>query len=48
MRLVADGASPARQLISSIVSLQDVEKGFHTLESGGVMKVLIDCRQVTA
>lgn len=48
VRLVADGAIPARQLISQVVSLQDVEQGFLALESGGVMKVLVDCREVTA
>ncbi len=48
VRLVADGAIPARQLISQVVPLGDVEKGFLALESGGVMKVLVDCREVTA
>ncbi len=48
VRLVAAGALPARQLISRVVALQDVEKGFLALESGGVMKVLVDCREVTA
>lgn len=48
VRLVAEGVIPARQLISRIVSLQDVEAGFLALESGGVMKVLVDCRAVAA
>ncbi|WP_258069685.1 zinc-binding dehydrogenase [Arthrobacter sp. SX1312] len=48
VRLVADGAIPARQLISRVVSLDDVEQGFLALESGGVMKVLVDCREATA
>lgn len=47
VRLVAEGAIPAPQLISHVVPLQDVEKGFLALESGGVMKVLVDCRAVT-
>ncbi|MEV8085036.1 zinc-dependent alcohol dehydrogenase [Pseudarthrobacter oxydans] len=46
VRLVAGGAVPARQLISQVVSLEDVEQGFLALESGGVMKVLVDCRAV--
>lgn len=46
VRLVAKGAVPARQMISRVVSLQDVTDGFLALESGGVMKVLIDCREV--
>ena len=29
-----------------IVSLHDVEEGFLALESGGAMKVLVDCRPV--
>jgi (R,R)-butanediol dehydrogenase/meso-butanediol dehydrogenase/diacetyl reductase len=48
VRLVANGAIPARRLISRVVALQDVEEGFLSLESGGVMKVLVDCREVTA
>ncbi|GAA3401698.1 zinc-dependent alcohol dehydrogenase [Pseudarthrobacter polychromogenes] len=44
VRLVADGAIPARQMISRVVSLEDVEQGFLALESGGAMKVLVDCR----
>ena len=44
VRLVADGAIPARQMISKVVSLEDVEQGFLALESGGAMKVLVDCR----
>ena len=48
VRLVADGAIPARPLISKVVTLGDVEQGFLALESGGVMKVLVDCRQATA
>lgn len=48
VRLVADGVIPARQLISRVVPLQDVEQGFLALESGGVMKVLIDCREMSA
>lgn len=47
VRLVAGGSIPARQLISQVVALQDVEEGFLALESGGVMKVLVDCRAVT-
>jgi (R,R)-butanediol dehydrogenase/meso-butanediol dehydrogenase/diacetyl reductase len=48
VRLVAGGAIPARHLISQVVPLQDVGKGFLALEAGGVMKVLVDCREVTA
>ena len=47
VRLVAEGAIPAPQLISHVVPLQDVEKGFLALEFGGVMTVLVDCRAVT-
>lgn len=44
-RLLADGAIPARDLISRIEPLDRAEQAFHALESGaGVMKVLIDCR----
>jgi threonine dehydrogenase-like Zn-dependent dehydrogenase len=48
VRLVAGGSIPARQLISQVVPLEDVGKGFLALESGGVMKVLVDCREVTS
>jgi 2-desacetyl-2-hydroxyethyl bacteriochlorophyllide A dehydrogenase len=48
VRLVAEGAVPARELISHVVPLQKVEEGFLALESGGVMKVLVDCRAVTS
>ena len=44
VRLVATGSIPARRLISRIVNLHDVEQGFLALESGGAMKVLVDCR----
>ncbi len=44
VKLVAAGAVPARRLISRVVSLDDVEAGFLALESGGAMKVLVDCR----
>ncbi|HEX9227926.1 MAG TPA: zinc-binding dehydrogenase, partial [Arthrobacter sp.] len=44
VRLVASGSIPARRLISRIVTLHDVEQGFLALESGGAMKVLVDCR----
>lgn len=44
VRLVAAGSVPARQLISQVVPLHDVEQGFLALESGGAMKVLVDCR----
>ncbi|MDQ0823131.1 (R,R)-butanediol dehydrogenase/meso-butanediol dehydrogenase/diacetyl reductase [Arthrobacter sp. V4I6] len=44
VQLVADEFIPARRLISRVVSLHDVEEGFHALESGGAMKVLVDCR----
>ena len=44
VRLVATGSIPARRLISRIVTLHDVEQGFLALESGGAMKVLVDCR----
>lgn len=46
VRLVATGSIPARRLISRIVTLHDVEQGFLALESGGAMKVLVDCRAV--
>ena len=44
VRLVAAGSVPARRLISQVVTLHDVEQGFLALESGGAMKVLVDCR----
>lgn len=44
VRLVAAGTVPARRLISRVVSLHDVDAGFRALESGGAMKVLVDCR----
>ena len=44
VRLVAAGSVPAQRLISRIVTLHDVEQGFLALESGGAMKVLVDCR----
>lgn len=44
VRLVAAGSVPVRRLISQVVSLHDVEQGFLALESGGAMKVLVDCR----
>lgn len=44
VRLVAAGSVPARRLISRVVGLHDVEAGFQALESGGAMKVLVDCR----
>lgn len=47
VRLVATGSIPARRLISRIVTLHDVEQGFLALESGGAMKVLVDCRIAT-
>ncbi|WP_113719064.1 zinc-dependent alcohol dehydrogenase [Arthrobacter dokdonensis] len=44
VRLVADGSIPARRLISRVVQLDNVQEGFLALESGGNMKVLVDCR----
>jgi len=44
VRLVADGSIPARRLISRVVQLDNVQEGFLALESGGTMKVLVDCR----
>lgn len=44
-RLLADGAIPARELISRVEPLDQAAGAFHALESGaGVMKVLVDCR----
>ncbi|WP_216094170.1 zinc-dependent alcohol dehydrogenase [Jiangella alba] len=43
--LVAEGAIPAKQLISRVQPFEDVAAAFEALESrGGVMKVLVDCR----
>lgn len=44
VRLVAAGSIPTRRLISRVFTLHDVEEGFLALESGGAMKVLVDCR----
>ncbi|MCQ1950784.1 alcohol dehydrogenase catalytic domain-containing protein [Arthrobacter sp. zg-Y859] len=46
VRLVAEGAVPARGMISRVVSLDEVKEGFLALESGGAMKVLVDCNEV--
>ncbi|MDN3905590.1 alcohol dehydrogenase catalytic domain-containing protein [Arthrobacter sp. YD2] len=45
VRLVAAGAIPARGMISRVVPLDEVEQGFLALESGGVMKVLVNCSE---
>lgn len=42
--LISSGSVPARELISSIETLDGVADAFTALETGGVMKVLIDCR----
>jgi 2-desacetyl-2-hydroxyethyl bacteriochlorophyllide A dehydrogenase len=43
-RLLADGAIPAKELISRVEPLDRCAEAFDALEAGGVMKVLIDCR----
>jgi 2-desacetyl-2-hydroxyethyl bacteriochlorophyllide A dehydrogenase len=42
--LVATGQVPAAELISRIVPLDDVASAFAALDSGGEVKVLIDCQ----
>jgi 2-desacetyl-2-hydroxyethyl bacteriochlorophyllide A dehydrogenase len=43
-QLVATGQVPAAELISRIVPLDDVASAFAALDSGGEVKVLIDCQ----
>ncbi len=44
VRLITSGVVPAEQLISAVVPLEAASDAFASLESGGVMKVLVDCR----
>lgn len=45
VKLLAEGAIPAAELISAVEPLERAPEAFEALESGaGVMKVLIDCR----
>lgn len=44
LRLLVRGAIPTAELVTKIVSLQDVTAAFAELESGRAMKVLIDCQ----
>lgn len=46
--LVQSGQVPVGKLISRIVPLAQVTDAFAALESGGVVKVLIDCRCMTS
>jgi (R,R)-butanediol dehydrogenase / meso-butanediol dehydrogenase / diacetyl reductase len=46
VRLLADRAVPAAQLISVVVPLDEVMAAFATLESGTAIKVLVDCGAV--
>jgi len=43
VELVADGAIPADRLISRVEPLAQAAEAFRSLESGGVMKVLVKC-----
>jgi (R,R)-butanediol dehydrogenase / meso-butanediol dehydrogenase / diacetyl reductase len=43
VRLVAGKVVPAGRLISRVVPLEQVAEAFSALESGGMVKVLIDC-----
>ncbi|ACU73810.1 Alcohol dehydrogenase GroES domain protein [Catenulispora acidiphila DSM 44928] len=43
VRLIDEGTIPAEQLISRIVPLVDALDAFTSLESGGDVKVLVDC-----
>ncbi|WP_410812734.1 zinc-dependent alcohol dehydrogenase [Micromonospora sp. 067-2] len=43
VRLLADAAVPAEELISEVVPLDAVTEAFAALERGGVVKVLIEC-----
>jgi threonine dehydrogenase-like Zn-dependent dehydrogenase len=43
-QLVAAGQIPAEQLITRIVPLDEVASAFAALESGGEVKVLVDCQ----
>ncbi|RKN45301.1 zinc-dependent alcohol dehydrogenase [Micromonospora endolithica] len=45
IRLVASGAIPVRRLISRVEPVEAVGAAFEALESGGVMKVLVDLRE---
>jgi 2-desacetyl-2-hydroxyethyl bacteriochlorophyllide A dehydrogenase len=42
VELVASGAIPTSELISSVVPLDDVAAAFEALEAGGAMKILVD------
>jgi threonine dehydrogenase-like Zn-dependent dehydrogenase len=42
--LIANGDVPAHELISRVVPLAEVNDAFDALERGGVVKVLVDCR----
>ncbi len=44
VELVAAGQIPAATLISRVVPVDQVAEAFAALESGGVVKVLVDCR----
>ncbi|MEU8331938.1 alcohol dehydrogenase catalytic domain-containing protein [Micromonospora sp. NPDC048839] len=46
IRLVASGEIPARQLISRVEPVEAASAAFTALEGGGVMKVLLDLREV--
>jgi 2-desacetyl-2-hydroxyethyl bacteriochlorophyllide A dehydrogenase len=45
VELVAAGVVPAEALISAVVPLDEAGEAFASLASGGVMKVLVDCRE---
>ena len=48
VRLVHAGHVPAGRLISRVVPLQEAAAAFHALESGGDVKVLVDCASEAA
>lgn len=43
VQLVHDGSIPTAELITHVVSLDNITEAFTTLESGNAMKVLVDC-----
>lgn len=45
IRLVASGVIPAAQIISRVEPVESVTAAFEALEGGGVLKVLLDCRE---
>lgn len=45
VKLVAEGTIPAEQLISKVVPLADALGAFQSLETGGDVKVLVDCTE---